>query len=89
MFIPTDRMSGRPRGFAIVEFSSEEEAGTAIERFDGVELAGRNLRINEAEARPPRAPFFPPNDGGPPRGGKGFGKNKGSRRGLRGRKRSL
>ncbi|HVS02449.1 MAG TPA: RNA-binding protein [Thermoanaerobaculia bacterium] len=94
VFIPNDRVTGRPRGFAFVEFASEQEAEQAIERFDGAELEGRNLRINAAEDRPPRASGGPSFGGGPPggpprgRGGPG-GKPKGSRRGLRGKKRSL
>ena len=96
--LPTDRMSGRPRGFAFVEYSSEAEAAASIEKYNGHELGGRALRINEAEERPQRTgPRSFRNDsnggggggyGGP--GGKGKGnKSKGSRRGLRGRKRSL
>ena len=46
--LPTDRMTGRPRGFAFVEFPTEEAASKAIEKFDGFELAGRRLRVNEA-----------------------------------------
>ena len=92
VYIPSDRATGKPRGFAFVEFSNENEAEQAISKFDGAELGGRNLRINAAESRPPRPGGFsapPP----PPRGGKsafgGGGKSKGSRRGLRGKKRSL
>ncbi len=86
--IPSDRTTGLPRGFAFVEFSTSEEAAAAIAKLDGQELNGRQLRVNAAEDRPaagrpgagaPRPPF----DGRKP-----F-KNKGSRRGLRGRKRSL
>lgn len=92
VYIPSDRATGKPRGFAFVEFSSDEEAEQAIQQFDGQELGGRNLRINAAESRPPRPNFTAPP---PPRGGKGGGpfggggKSKGSRRGLRGKKRSL
>jgi len=94
VFLPADRATGRPRGFAFVEFETEEEAVRAIEKFDGYELGGRALRVNQAEDRPPRgrggAPF-----GGPPGGGGrgpdrfGGGKPKGSRRNVRARKRSL
>ena len=93
--LPTDRETGRPRGFAFVEYSSDAEAAAAIERFNGQELDGRALRINSAEDRPRRSGGF-----GAPRGGGGgfeggepfFGghrpfKSKGSRRGLRARKR--
>ncbi len=51
-----DRNTGRPRGFAFVEFSDPASAAEAIEKFDGYELGGRNLRVNMAEARKPRAP---------------------------------
>ena len=47
-----DKMSGRSKGFGFVEFSSDEEAKKAIEMFNGKELDGRTLVVNEA--RPPR-----------------------------------
>lgn len=102
--IPTDRMTGRPRGFAFAEFGSAEAAEKAIELFDGKEVGGRPLRVNLAEERARRGPGGGGSFSGPPpdfgsRGGygggggyggaKGGGKNKGSRRGLRGKKRSL
>jgi cold-inducible RNA-binding protein len=66
--VPTDRETGRPRGFAFVEFEDEESARRCIDRMNGRELKGRSLRINEAEDRPPRGL-----GGGPPRGpGHGF-----------------
>jgi len=86
VFLPTDRATGRPRGFAFVEFTTSEGVAAAIERFDGAELGGRKLRINRADSVP-RRPSFAPAPGPPP--GRRFGKGKGSRRGLRGRKRSL
>src|SRR5205809_5378250 len=52
VFLPTDRDSGRPRGFAFVEFESDEDAQKAIEKFNGFELGGRALRVNAAEDRP-------------------------------------
>lgn len=95
VYLPTDRVTGRPRGFAFVEFSTEAEAAEAIRRFNGHELGGRKLNINAAEDRPHRAQgprlSAPPSAFGPDlfdRGGRPF-KNKGSRRGRRGRKRSL
>ena len=63
VFLPTDRETGRPRGFAFVEFESEEEAAKAIEKFNGHELGGRALRVNAAEERPRRT------GGGPSAGG--------------------
>lgn len=63
--IPVDRATGRPRGFAFVEFASEEQAVQAISKFDGQDFEGRPLRVNMAEDRPPRRPF----GSGPPPGG--------------------
>ena len=54
VFVPTDRDSGRPRGFAFVTFASAESATKAIQTLDGVELGGRNLRVNEATERTDR-----------------------------------
>jgi cold-inducible RNA-binding protein len=67
--IPTDRESGRPRGFAFVRFSTDDEAAEAIKRFNGFEFAGRRLNINQAEDRPRRPDGAPPprREGGPPR----------------------
>jgi RNA recognition motif-containing protein len=53
--VVTDRETGRPRGFAFVEMSSAGEASQAIEQVNGRELAGRTIKVNEAEVRPPRA----------------------------------
>jgi len=47
--IITDKMSGRSKGFGFVEMSSEEEAQKAIEMFDGKELDGRKIIVNEAK----------------------------------------
>ena len=52
-----DKFSGRSKGFGFVEMSSEEEAKKAIEIFNGKEIDGKNVTVNEAkplEARPPR-----------------------------------
>ena len=46
-----DRETGRPRGFAFVDLAEPEEAAKAIEAFDGLELAGRPLRVNPADQR--------------------------------------
>ncbi len=89
VFLPVDRETGRPRGFAFVEYLDATAATAAIERFDGYELGGRSLRVNRAEERPQRAPRF--SDGAPPRqpwGPRGS-KPKGSRRNIRSRKRGL
>lgn len=92
VFLPADRATGRPRGFAFVDYESEEDAQAAIEKFDGHDLSGRALRVNEAEARPPRPVGGPSFSGGGGGGGGGSrfpGKPKGSRRNLRAQKRSL
>ena len=139
--IGMDRETGRSRGFAFVEFASDEACAAAIERLNGHDLGGRRLRVNDADDKPPpraagpapggfrpsgfaprpeggpgggdrsfprpfvpqeppQSAFFEPRDdfggggggaGGP--GGYGDGRRKpnvkGSRRGLRARKRSL
>jgi cold-inducible RNA-binding protein len=87
VFLPTERDTGRPRGFAFVEFAQQEAAAEAIKKFDGYELHGRNLRVNEAEERPRRSPGFSDGgSGGPPKRGP---KPKGSRRNARSRKRGF
>jgi cold-inducible RNA-binding protein len=59
--VPTDRETGRPRGFAFVEFEDDEAAQKSISLMNGKDLKGRPLRVNEAENRPPR----PMGAGGP------------------------
>jgi len=66
--IITDKMSGRSKGFGFVEMSSEEEAKKAIEMFNGKELDGKNVTVNEARPMESR-----PRQGGFQRGGRGFG----------------
>jgi RNA recognition motif-containing protein len=56
VFIPTDRDTGRPRGFAFVEMGSPEEAQAAIEELNGTDLGGRTLQVNEARERENRGP---------------------------------
>jgi cold-inducible RNA-binding protein len=63
-----DVETGRSRGFAFVEMSSEEEAKKAIAELNSVAIQGRNLTVNEARAKPERR------GGG---GGGGFGGNRG------------
>ncbi len=48
---PTDRETGRPRGFAFVTLIDVEKGREAIDKLDGTELGGRTLRVNEAEDR--------------------------------------
>lgn len=93
VYLPADRETGRPRGFAFVQFASESEAAAAIQLFHDREVEGRRLTVNAAEDRPPRPagprPFERAGGGRDrPAGGRPT-KRKGSRRGLRGRKRSL
>ncbi|MEM6425140.1 MAG: RNA-binding protein [Cyanobacteria bacterium P01_H01_bin.119] len=52
--LPTDRETGRMRGFAFVDMSSETEEAAAIEALDGAEWMGRDLRVNKAKPREPR-----------------------------------
>ena len=49
-----DRETGRPRGFAFVEMSSDSEAQSAVQALDGQDLDGRNLKVNIAKPREPR-----------------------------------
>jgi cold-inducible RNA-binding protein len=46
-----DRETGRPRGFAFVEMSSDQEAQKAIEQLNGRDVDGRAINVNEAQER--------------------------------------
>ena len=70
--IVEDRDTGRSRGFAFVEMSTNAEAAAAIDQFNGKELGGRALKVNEAKPRENRG------GGG---GGRGFNNNRGGYRG--------
>jgi len=59
-----DRDTGRSKGFGFVEMSTEEEAAAAIDQFNGKEVGGRMLKVNEAKPRESRS-------------GGGFGGNRG------------
>ncbi len=72
-----DRDSGRSKGFGFVEMSSDAEAQAAIAKFNGAELDGRNLSVNEARPMEPRS-----GGGGGGRGG--YGGGGGGGRGGRG-----
>ena len=131
--IGVDRETGRSRGFAFVEFETDDACANAIATLNNQEMSGRRLRVNDADDKPPpRAAGGPPPGGGfrqpgwaprpafggrggfpsemPPPMDPGFGggwdggggggggpggdrprvnNNKGSRRGIRARKRSL
>ena len=74
-----DRDTGRSKGFAFVEMSTEDEAAAAIEQFHGREVAGRTLTVNEARPRENRGGGGGGRGfgGGGNRGGGGFGGNRG------------
>jgi len=92
--IMMDRMTGRSRGFGFVEMSAPDEAQRAITQLNGRELQDRAISVSEARERFEQnrdraagssrsfGPDLPPSR--PP-----FRKQRGSRRGLRGQKRSL
>jgi len=69
--VPTDRETGRPRGFAFVEFESDEVVQRCIEQMNGRDLKGRAIRVNAAEDRP-RAPGGSGGGFSRPGGGGGF-----------------
>ena len=77
--IITDRDTGRSKGFGFVEMSSEAEASDAIKKFNGTELDGRALTVNEAR------PMTPREGGGGGGGGGGRGGNRGGGGGGRNR----
>ena len=62
-----DRETGRSRGFGFVEMSTKEEGAAAVDQFNGKDLDGRTLKVNEAKPREDRG------------GGGGGGRNNGSR----------
>lgn len=49
--VPTDRETGRPRGFAFVDMTAETQEDTVIEALDGAEWMGREMRVNKARPR--------------------------------------
>lgn len=76
VYVPTDRDSGRPRGFAFVTMPNSSEAQAAIAAVNGTQLDGRTLNVNEAR---PRA------EGGGGGGGGGRGRGGGGGGGGGGR----
>ncbi len=73
VFLPMDRESGRPRGFAFVTMDSAEAMNASINAQNGQEFMGRKLAINEARPREER----PAGGGGGGRGGYGGGGGRG------------
>ena len=71
-----DKMTGRSKGFGFVEFADDAEADAAIEKFNGMEVEGRKLTVNEARPMEPRAPRTGGNGGG-------YGNDRGGDRGGR------
>lgn len=55
--LPTDRETGRLRGFAFVEMGTEAEETAAIEALDGAEWMGRDLKVNKAKPKENRSSF--------------------------------
>jgi len=70
--LPTDRETGRLRGFGFVEMGTEAEEQAAIEALDGAEWMGRDLKVNKAK---------PKEDRGPSGGGRSYGGGGGNRGG--------
>ena len=59
-----DKMTGRSKGFGFVEMANDAEAEAAIAKWNGQELDGRKLTVNEARPMEPRAPRTGGFDGG-------------------------
>ena len=71
--IITDRDTGRSKGFAFVEMSDDSAAEQAISKFNGTDLSGRNLTVNEARPMEKREFGSRGGGGGRDRGGRGGG----------------
>jgi cold-inducible RNA-binding protein len=73
--LPVDRETGRPRGFAFVDYADRAVAEEAIKRFDQQPFKGRGLAVSEARPREERGPGGPRPGGfgGPRPGGPGGG----------------
>jgi cold-inducible RNA-binding protein len=79
VYVAMDKMTGRPRGFAFVTFSTPDEAKQAAEKLNGTDLGGRALTVNEARPKEEGAgrSFGGGGGGG---GGRGFGGGGGGER---------
>ena len=73
VFLPMDRESGRPRGFAFVSMDTPEAMTAAINGLNGQDFGGRALTINEARPKEERPSFGGGGGGGGGRGGYGGG----------------
>ena len=71
--MPVDRETGRPRGFAFVEFVDRDKAEEVIRKFDAQPFQGRPLAVSDARAREDRPPRPPGSGGFAPRPSGGFG----------------
>jgi RNA recognition motif-containing protein len=71
--LPTDRETGRLRGFAFVEMETEAQETAAIEALDGAEWMGRDLKVNKARPKEDRGGSYGGNRGG---GGGGYNRNR-------------
>jgi len=79
VMIALDRQTGRSRGFGFVTFSNDEEAAAAVAKFNGTDLDGRSIQVNEARPREDR-----PRTGGGGGGGGGYRGGGGGGGGYRG-----
>jgi cold-inducible RNA-binding protein len=70
----TDRETGRSKGFGFVEMATDQEANAAIQKFNGAEVDGRRLTVNEAKPQAPRENRG--GGGGYGGGGGGGGRNR-------------
>lgn len=76
--LPTDRETGRPRGFAFVDMQAETAEDKAIEALDGAEWMGRDMRVNKARPRTEARPGGGGGGGGGGRNGGGGGYRRSS-----------
>jgi RNA recognition motif-containing protein len=74
-----DRMTGRPRGFAFVEMATDEASQKAITQFNGHQLGGRALTVNEARPQAARPGGRDGGFGAGDRGRRGGGGRPGGR----------
>jgi RNA recognition motif-containing protein len=70
--LPTDRETGKLRGFGFVEMGTDDEETAAIDALDGAEWMGRDLKVNKAKPREDRGGSF----GGGNRSGGGGARNR-------------